>query len=99
MNKKYLLLFLVCSSFIAIHAKYEDKTDINNKDTEQCQCYCSFKCGPRDPDQEGDAPFIDPETGICFCQERDRVYYFKHKCHLKHNAKGFNTCCDKKYKK
>ena len=60
----------------------------------ECFCYCSEICAPRIPDKPGDAPFIDPETGICFCQERDRVNYEKNACYTQHNAKIFNSCCD-----
>ena len=64
-----------------------------------CLCYCSDICEPRYADKPGDAPFIDPETGICFCQERDRVHYKK--CEARNNAKGFKSCCqgEAKYKK
>lgn len=89
MNCKNFLLILLCG-FMTIQAK-----DAAKKETKQynCRCYCSFKCGPRYPDNPNDAPFIDPETGICFCQERDRATYFKHGCHKRHNAKIFNSCC------
>ncbi len=89
MNKKNVLIIVLISSFALINAKqYLDK-----KPKSTGQCYCSYKCGPRDANEPGDAPFIDPETGICFCQERDREKYFVHGCHKRHNAKIFNSCC------
>jgi hypothetical protein len=60
----------------------------------ECMCYCSEICAPRIPDKPGDNPFVDPETGICFCQERDRVNYEKNGCYAQNNAKIFNSCCD-----
>lgn len=78
-------------SFTLIEATHQHAEELD------CMCYCSFKCGPRYPDQPGDAPFIDPETGICFCQKRDQKAYFKHGCDKKNNAHGFKTCCESKY--
>lgn len=99
MNKKSLLIILFLGSFSLIDAKYVGKKSISSESkVYDCQCYCSYKCGPRDPDQPGDAPFIDPETGICFCKERDREKYFVHGCDKFNNAKGFKTCCEPKYK-
>lgn len=95
MNKKYLLvLFALLTSTIFIEAKYKTY----RKFPAGCQCYCSYKCGPRDPNQPGDAPFIDPETGICFCQKRDQEKYFEHGCDKLNNAKGFRSCCKPAYR-
>lgn len=46
------------------------------------QCYCSELCGPRDV-KEGDTPQIDPETGICFCQQWDKENYVPQGCNIK----------------
>ena len=58
-----------------------------------CQCYCSDLCGPRQM-HEGDAPFIDSETGICFCQQRDKDNYIPHQCNIKNpNPVIEQSCC------
>ncbi len=88
MNNKVFLFLFLCGSLFTIEAKNQLNTQANKG-----QCYCSFVCGPRDADQEGDAPSIDPETGIFFCQERDRIHYFKRGCHRQHNAKIYNSYC------
>lgn len=92
MNKKLLLVLIISGVFGLIYAEYSGElSDINRY--YGCQCYCSFKCGPRFPDQPGDNPTIDRQTGICFCQERDRRAYFERGCHLRNNAFGFPSCC------
>lgn len=55
-----------------------------------CQCYCSDKCGPRNIKQGIDRPFVDSETGICFCADRDKINYIPNRC----TPKSFsNSCC------
>lgn len=55
----------------------------------RCQCYCSDKCGPRDRKEGIDRPFVDDETGLCFCQDRDKANYIPHAC----GPKSFNNSC------
>lgn len=95
MNKKLLLVLIISGLVGSMHAEYyQYNNEMSDNNTYYgCQCYCSFKCGPRFPNQPGDNPTIDPETGICFCQERDRRAYFERGCHLRNNAFSFPSCC------
>lgn len=55
-----------------------------------CKCYCSDKCGPRDIKRGIDRPFVDSETGLCFCADRDKANYIPNRC----TPKAFtNSCC------
>lgn len=90
MNIKHILGIIFLGAFLCLDAKVASKKQA----VMECFCYCSEICAPRINDKPGDRPFVDPETGICFCQERDRVNYIKNGCHKKHNAKIFNSCCD-----
>lgn len=56
----------------------------------KCQCYCSDKCGPRDIKHGVDRPFVDQETGMCFCADRDKLNYNPNGCGHKSFA---NSCC------
>lgn len=56
----------------------------------RCQCYCSDKCGPRDRKEGIDRPFVDRETGLCFCLPRDKANYIPNRCTPKTFA---NSCC------
>jgi len=47
-----------------------------------CQCYCSDLCDMR-ARKADDTPFVDPETGICFCKQRDKDNYIPHGCGTK----------------
>lgn len=77
MKTKIFLLLLLLSSLTM------QSTFSAAEAQELKQCYCSDKCGPRDiGSKKDDAPFVDPETMIYFCQERDRQNYHKNKCHL-----------------
>lgn len=54
--------------------------DLNNS----CQCYCSWKCGPRDK-QPDDKPIYvenDPAGIYCYCKQRDLDNYYTRGCHL-----------------
>lgn len=54
-----------------------------------CQCYCSDACGPRNR-KSSDSPFVDSETGLCFCAPRDKANYIPNGCQPKQFA---NSCC------
>ena len=54
-----------------------------------CKCYCSDKCGPRDIKHGIDRPFLDSETGLCFCADRDKANYAQNKC----TPKSFDSSC------
>lgn len=56
----------------------------------RCQCYCSDKCGPRDRKEGIDIPFVDRETRLCFCAQRDKANYVPNRCTPKIFA---NSCC------
>lgn len=71
--KRYTLLLLVLGVLSSNTYTNESKTQ-NEQKVEWC--YCSVKCGPRKV-EPGDRPFIDEETGMCFCQERDKALYYR----------------------
>ena len=92
MYLKNLLLILLAS--VAIQANAQSICNDNLTTTEQkpCLCYCSDECGPRKNNKPGDSPFIDKETGICFCQLRDKLNYIPNQCHLRPKSEKTNCC-------
>lgn len=64
-------------------------TPYERQGNEGCQCYCSDQCGPRNK-KEIDSPFVDSETGICFCAPRDKANYVPNGCSPKQFPNG---CC------
>lgn len=83
--KKLLVIMLLLSPFA-----FNVVNSGHQKSLQTCpagQCYCSVKCGPRKIGSvKGDNPFVDPKTGIYFCQERDRQLYSPNNCAAYHNA-------------
>lgn len=70
--------------------KCTSETDCKNLKNE-CQCYCSFKCGFRDKIVEDDPitgvkkdePIYipdDPNGKFCYCKQRDVDFYNKNHC-------------------
>lgn len=88
MNFRYFLAILTLIGSLTVQA-YSEK-ELKNSG---CQCYCSVLCGPRDPDQPGDAPFYNERYGMCFCAHRDEILYEPNKCASK-KSKEFVSCCD-----
>ena len=88
--KNYILLFLMLTSIglVSLANFYRQNPVVIT----ECQCYCSDLCGPRDA-KDTDSPFIDPATGICFCQQRDLDNFVPNSCHLKQNETIPNSCC------
>ncbi|MEX0940202.1 MAG: hypothetical protein WDZ41_02490 [Candidatus Babeliales bacterium] len=95
--KKYVLFLLVFSSFLFINAQNDfvlEEEEQTYQIAVPCQCYCSDVCGPRDV-KLTDTPFINEETGVCFCAPRDQANYYRNGCHLKLNKDFENSCCSK----
>lgn len=103
MVKKYILSLCIaslnCQPKTSHHEKplctEESCCNMEHKDTHQC--YCSFKCGPR---EMGSVKGDDPRMAYghdrdgkkvtaaskkygkhCFCQKRDEEHYMKRNCH------------------
>lgn len=80
------LIFLFNLSSSNVQAQYQEDMP--------CRCYCSDKCGPRDS-RPDDTPFVDPQTGLCFCKQRDLNNFVPHGCDLRARpAEGELTCCE-----
>lgn len=83
---------------IPVITEQEVRSILNSVEKPNVQCYCSYKCGPRDVKPD-DTPFYDEELGICFCKKRDQDAYSKpgHECHLKNNVDFPNSCGRKQF--
>lgn len=92
MNSKLVLGIFLSMSFSLLQADTIRPTRRRFRQEKPQQCYCSVKCGPRDV-KEDDTPFIDPETGICFCQQRDKDLYEPNNCKVRRNTKFPNSIC------
>lgn len=94
MNTRNIVLILLACGLIALVAMVSyRKLHANNP---KPQCYCSDLCGPRDVKPD-DTPFIDPETGICFCKQRDKDNYKPHHCDTAEKV-DFISHCDEQSK-
>lgn len=91
MFNKYLLLVLVALSINSTvesrqqSAGFCGKSKRNCKDLNNpCQCYCSWKCGPRDKQPDDKPVYVenDPAGIYCYCKQRDLDHYYSRGCHL-----------------
>jgi hypothetical protein len=83
---KFFLLFSLLNSFALLHSQEKmmhgqgmrHMMNDNGKQEEDqkksCQCYCAYLPGFRKA-HEGDTPFYDKESGLCFCARRDKEKY------------------------
>jgi hypothetical protein len=112
MKKSLFLITLLAASSIMFAEEYYESSDRELREGmmakqqgarrgagpyRKAQCYCSDLCGPRDV-KPGDAPFYDPVTGQCFCQERDKRNYIPNQCDKKPNVE-FESVCEQKTKR
>jgi len=87
----YVLCGLLSLSTLNAYHKYHYKQPIckNEEDcinTENCQCYCSVKCGFRKKDMSSDRPVYvenDPNGIGCYCKQWDLDHYKKRHCPAK----------------
>lgn len=87
---KYLILSVSLCLCAIITAEPEkrlcSKAECSKKNADNCSCYCSVKCGPRQITPE-DTPKYDEEDGQCFCAPRDKALYKRNSCNVKEEAK------------
>lgn len=91
MKFKFITFWLLLATSITLTASCPSKESLAPQN-EHCLCYCSDACGPRKNDKPGDSPFVDEETGVCFCKLRDKLNYFPNGCHLKPKSDKVNCC-------
>ena len=93
----FLIAFIVTAIVIGRNTSGKRTSQVQSYQTggvifpdSKCQCYCSDLCGPRDIKHGIDRPFVDQQTGLCFCADRDKVNYIPNRC----TPKSFpNSCC------
>lgn len=97
MLKKYayaLLVCLACGGVVAgvIHHKRKKAAEICNTKkaciNDDCQCYCSMKCGFRDKTDDDRPVYIenDPNGKHCYCKQWDLDNYQERDCAAKEAA-------------
>lgn len=102
MISKFSLLALLSVGFLAYadapYKKANDEicpTKENCSITNECKCWCSHKCGPRDKITTGDNPdkpvflMSDPNGNYCYCNQWDIDNY--NRCKVKEHDGNENT--------
>lgn len=97
MNIKYFLMGLAVlgTSPLIPAGPSKKKQAVTQTEFTPCYCYCSDVCNLRES-RPDDKPFVDPETGLCFCKQRDQDNYLEHGCHvLPKPDPSIRPCCHK----
>lgn len=75
-----VLIITICTNFLAFaDAPYKEANDVicpTKEDctiTNQCKCWCSHKCGPRNKVKDDKPIFLmsDPYGNYCYCNQWD----------------------------
>ena len=91
-TKCYIIVLLIFCSFTTAMCLVVAESEEIKSISQPRQCYCSERCGPRDVTTE-DSPFVDPETGRCFCQQWDKDNFELRGCHLQPTPEIENSYC------
>lgn len=95
-TKRLLFMLLLSSASFALEMTGEQENNTTScRDEESCinddncQCYCSVKCGFRKKDMKSDRPVYiknDPNGKYCYCKQWDADYYNKRHCDVKEKS-------------